>query len=758
MTARQTASPRGKRAETGSTARGAATRERIVRNWPLIALLAAYVGLALAYSLAAPIYEPTDEIRHFRYVRHLIVYRDLPVQQAEGSRAQSHHPPLYYALSALVSSWVPVSQDVYYEPPTNPYWGYRYWEVSDDNKNQYLHGDEGGLLAGGVQLAVYVVRWFTILLGAVAVWLTYRSGLLVTGGSVALSAGAAALLALNPQFLHLSGAVNNDIAATLWGAAGLYLALSVVREGPNLRRDVMIGLVIGLALLTKLNLAALIAPTVFAYLLGARSRDGCLFNWRSFLRGAVIIGGLSAILAGWWFWRNQVLYGDATSLSKVSELWSGREPAESWWALRQSLPYLWSSLWGRFGYGQVPMPQGAYMAALGFCVVALAGHMLPRRERAGRPVLLLLTAFCVAFVAVVAYYILIQPAGAMGRFLFPALPAFALLLILGMRRFVRKGRDWLAGLVAVVVLAGLAVYALAAILQPAFARPQPLKQSAVASVPNRVDAKLSGVATILGYEVSPAAVRVGEVVNVTVFWQANLRTDRDHSVFVHFLSDEGTIIAQRDTYPGLGRCPTTAWEPGVAFADVYRVHVPETAFAPDSGYIQVGMYLPGGPRLTTPDGRDAVRLTSVRVIEKAGSIPNPMQYSFAGQVALVGYTIDRRVVRPGESLRLTLYWQALSQMEVDYSVFAHVLGAENQVWARSDGWPAAGASPTSSWSPGETIEDVRELTIDPGTPPYLYDVEVGLYVPGASPLPVVAEDGHWLAQRVLLSQVRVADE
>ena len=38
-------------------------------------LLGIYLVLAVSYSLANPLYESTDELRHFRYVRHLIVRR-----------------------------------------------------------------------------------------------------------------------------------------------------------------------------------------------------------------------------------------------------------------------------------------------------------------------------------------------------------------------------------------------------------------------------------------------------------------------------------------------------------------------------------------------------------------------------------------------------------------------------------------------------------------------------------------------------------
>ena len=40
-----------------------------------ILLLIAYLALAVAYSLANPLYESTDELRHVRYVRHLTVHR-----------------------------------------------------------------------------------------------------------------------------------------------------------------------------------------------------------------------------------------------------------------------------------------------------------------------------------------------------------------------------------------------------------------------------------------------------------------------------------------------------------------------------------------------------------------------------------------------------------------------------------------------------------------------------------------------------------
>lgn len=726
----------------------------LVRHRSLVIVLLGYLVLAVFSSLVSPLYEPTDELHHFRYVRHLVAYCALPVQSTEGPRAQSHHPPLYYALGALASWWVPIEQDVYYEPRGNPHWAYRYWEVSEDNKNKYLHGDDERFPFRGVALAVRVVRWMTVLIGGAVVWLTYRIGCEFFPNQRALAAGGAALVAFNPQFVYLSGAINNDIIAALCGAAVLWACIRLVRDGPSLHSDLTLGILYGLALLSKFNLLALLALIELAYILAIwPTRD-----WRGFLRGTLVVLGLAALIAGWWFWRNQVLYGDPTGMSMLNELWMGRPFSEGLWAIPQSLPYLWSSLWGRFGYGQVPLHQVVYQGLFWLCVLALAGLLVGWRRNISFAALVLSTASVLVFTAVVLYYVAIQPAGPMGRFLFPCLPALAVLLVAGLGGFLPPRASWIAGSVVAVGMAALAIYALVAVLAPAFLPPRHLTESEIRDVPNPVGIDYGDVARLLGYRVTPTIVEPGGAVEVTLYWQARTQTEEDYAVFVHLLSDEGTMVAQRDTYPGLGKYPTTAWEPGVVFADTYRVHIPETAYAPDRGYIQVGMDPPDGLRLITSDGRDAVRLATVEVQREGNEFPNQVDIDFGDRITLVGYALDRRVARPGETIRLTLYWRALTSLDVNYGVFAHVLGDENQVWGWNDGWPVEGNAPTRTWKPGKVITDVRDLTIGLTTPPGFYDIEVGLHASGEGRLPIIAEDGHWVDSRVLLCKIRVVGD
>ncbi len=718
----------------------------------LALLLIAYVVLAVGYSLVTPLYESTDELRHVRYVRHIATYGNLPLQRAGAPRAQSHHPPLYYALGALVSCWVNVDEDVYYQPKENPFWAYRYWEVGSDNKNQYVHGADEAFPYSGITLVVYLVRWMTVLIGALTVWLTYEMGREVFPHGPSLALASAALVAFTPQFLHLSGSVGNDVPAAACGAAVLLACLRVARQGVSLRKDVMVGILLGVSVLTKFHLVVLLAPVCVAYLLTAWPRR----DWRAMLRAAIVILGLAAILLGWWFLRNWHLYGDPTGMSKLNELWAGRDAGESWWVIPQAWPHLWTSLWGRFGYGQVPLPAWIYSGLLVLSVVSVAGYLVPGRRRQAPLINLLpLVMAVVVFVIAVTYYVLIQPAGAMGRFLFPVLPAVGVLLMVGLARLVPQNSESLLGLTLTVAMACLGVYALLGVLRPAFAAPRPLGEDAIARIPHRVDVDFGDVGRLLGYDVTPREVEPGGTVEVTLYWQSLARTEREHAVFVHLMSDAGTMIAQRDTYPGLGRYPTTAWDPGTVFADTYRLQISETAYAPDEGYVQVGLYLPDGPRITTGQGDDAVQLARVEVNPRPGQFPNPLEVNFGDRVALVGYSLDRRAAPPGETIKLTLHWRALSEMDINYNVFVHVLGEENQIWARSNSPLTDEGVCTNRWRRDTVVAEVRELALAEDTPPGFYDLELGLYTRDHGRLDVLAEDGRSLGSRTLLTTVRV---
>ncbi len=709
--------------------------ETLPRSLKLVLL--AFILLAGTVSVINPLFESTDEIRHYRYIRHLITQHTLPIQGAEDVRSQSHHPPLYYTLSALFSAWVPCPHTATYKQPPNPFWGYRNWEVGVDNKLQYLHSADERFPFRHGYLAAMIPRWVNVLLGAFTVWLTWALAMRLFPATPEIALGAAAIVAFNPQFIYLSAAMNNDILAAAMGTAVILLSVTLLQDGLTSRAVTRLGIVYGLALLTKLHLAVLLAGIVLAIWKAHGS-------WREKLRALGTLLSLAGLLAGWWFVRNWQLYGDPTGLTMVNRLWDGRPASGNWWALWQSWPYLWSSFWGRFGYGQIPLPQSLYTGLLLFTGLGFAGYIRPRRGEPARGAGLLWMTM-VSFTIIVAYYILIQPAGAMGRFLFPALSSFAVLLASGWERLLPTKYT---ALVLTNGLAGLAILSLGGYLLPAVTYPPP------AAVPLENKAVQYGdIARMIPQSVQPTQLHPGEPLFVTVTWQPLHPTAAPQTVYVHLTDEAGIIVAQRDTWPGLGRAPTTNWRPGRAFQDTYRVDIPETAYTPDTVTVRIGLYDAHGRQPVYDQAQrplgDGVTVGTATILPPENApLPNPLHENFGDEITLVGYRIEPRALMAGDTLTLTLYWRATPQRRQDYFVFAQVIDPQWHVWGSKDG-------PGPAWGHGEIVEDARRITLIPQTPPGSYPIQVGVFSGPTGRLPLLAPDGRPRDDHITLGPVRV---
>ena len=754
------------------------------KHIPLVVILIAFVVLAVSYSVVNPLYESTDEIRHYHYVRHLAETHTLPVQDPALPSTQSHHPPLFYALAALVSGWVQPDHPLYFDPAVNPHWGFRYWEVSVDNKNQYLHGADEAFPYQGDALKAHLARWVNVLIGLGTVWLTYRLGQVIWPDQPALALGAMAFVAFNPMFLYMSGAINNDVIAALSSAAVLVACAEIIARGITLRRAAVLGGLYGLAILSKFNVAFILALIELALLADAWHRHA----WRrrhvrELARTNVVVLGMALLISGWWFARNQILYGEPTGVQRVTVLWGMRDPRTSLTLVLSELPYLWTSLWGRFGYGQIPMPDWTYtglkiiagLALIG--LIARAVQVIRTRSRLLALQLGLLVATVVSFAGVLFGYMLISPAGAMGRFLFPALPALGVLLTYGLSALIPA--RWTQGLaiVCLVVMASLSLVGLTGVLAPAYARPARLTEKQLAAISHPTQAIFGNQAKLLGYDVNADRVQPGGELILTVYWQALAAAAPDLTTFVGLLSRDGPVIAQRDTYPGLGNFHGSLWRAGDTFSDRYRIVLDPWAYAPDETLVLLALYTPSGGRLPVSQlsGTSlgtAITLTRVSIAPLAGALdatslgttplgttpyPNPVRVNFDNEMALLGYDVNARTVRPGEAITLTLYWQITRPTQDEYRVLAHVAGKEKyQKWAEDDGMPYVSPKRTWRWTVGQVYQETRPLRLAPDTPPGMYPIELGLYTePNNKRLAVLAQDGRQIGDTIVLTYVLV---
>lgn len=744
---------------------------------------AAFAALALAYSFANPPFEATDEIRHFRYVRYLTINRALPPVSAEASKEmQAHHPPLYYALAALVTSPVPSDAGADYSPPINPFWGFRYFEPSTDNKNQYLHSPDERWQFTGATLIVYLARLVSLLFGLGLALMAYQLARIALPGRGWIALGAMAFVAFNPMALHGSASVNNDTAAGFFGAWAVAESALIAQNGSTRDRAIRLGLALALGALSKASTLPLAAAGIAAFMFDARRRKMMFTDRRGMKAWAAAAGesakGLAlaavvvAALSGWWFARNYTQTGDPMGLTDYRAAWTGQ--ADRARLIREAisgLPYAWTTFWARFDYGQIVMPDWVYQGAALVCALALLGLIRARRELRSAALFIVALAIIASLAGWGALMITI-PATANARLIFQIFPALGLLLALGW-----SGLTPQPGVIAkayalalAVMLAAFPIYALAGYLAPAFAYPAEIKAlpvnatSASSVEPTAANANFEGAAEIVGHRLltdsseptSARSVEPGDRLDVTVYWKPLAQTASPLTVFVHLVDGERIIAAQRDTYPGLGRAATTTWRVGRIFADTYRVFIPDTAYAPQTLTVRVGLWNSVESRPLVVNDSDALTIGAIPLRARGGGLPNPTSVNFANRMQLIGYALSARTAAPGGTIILTTYWRA-NAPEADYWAYAHVVGADGRIWAIAD---SEILPPVRSWSAEKMNIDTRRITLAPDTPPGQYTIEFGVtrvLNPGQDRLSVLGDDGRELADHIDLALIRVED-
>jgi hypothetical protein len=112
-----------------------------------------------------------------------------------------------------------------------------------------------------------------------------------------------------------------------------------------------------------------------------------------------------------------------------------------------------------------------------------------------------------------------------------------------------------------------------------------------------------------------------------------------------------------------------------------------------------------------------------------GPLANQVDIDFGGDMRLIGYEVESAGLRPGESVRVRLEWEALRPMARDWSVFVHlndpVLG---RPIAQRDMFPGQGLLATRLLSPGERLVNEYVLSVPPtAVAPAELELVVGLY-------------------------------
>ena len=89
-----------------------------------------------------------------------------------------------------------------------------------------------------------------------------------------------------------------------------------------------------------------------------------------------------------------------------------------------------------------------------------------------------------------------------------------------------------------------------------------------------LEARFGEAIHLRGYSLAGDAFAPGDVLPVTLFWEAQAPIAERYKVTVQLLNGAGQLVAQHDTEPGDGLVPTNTWQPGQALTDRYGILLP----------------------------------------------------------------------------------------------------------------------------------------------------------------------------------------
>ncbi|RUA15271.1 MAG: hypothetical protein DSY55_06680 [Clostridia bacterium] len=733
----------------------------------ILLLLLAYLLLGIIYSFATPVFEASDEMWHYAVVREIVTHHRLPVQRPGVPTTWEHEgsqPPLYYFLGALLTAGVDINdyEDVHV---LNPF-SHMGIPKTTNNVNMVLHLPGQTPWRGGTSLAVYLIRWFSLLLGAGTVYFSYRLSHTLSPGNESRALLTAGLVAFNPMALFINASVNNDNLIILLSTITLWMIATEMLDktrGPHWRRTILLSALIGLAMITKISGAILLPTAALALTFRAWKQRA----WGDWVRRGVVMGLIVAVIAGWWYVRNWMLYGDWLGM-KQWVLITGPRPPEfvPTDLLKEGTSFLYG-YWGVFGGFNLLSPAWFFGLMRMLAVLAFAGLLvkLARRMFAWKTTLglthltmasyLLLT--MIGFIRLTLLFPTTQ-----GRLIFSGLSIIAFYTATGLQAWIPQRLRSQGSLLLLGTLFFSAAIIPFVTIRPAYRPPAPILALPADTAP--LDARFANGIHLLGYKLKHHAIEAGQPLDITLYWQTDRVLHENDGLSLNGWGYHEENIAKLDTWPGGGTLPTSIWQVGKIYPDHYLIKTLPNADTPTLIKLSVQLsedtHGHGLGKQIAAFGNgspvDAIMLDAGDLLTPADRITPPPQPPLA--LFEQGVELNAQTTHiSGNTLTVRLTWSTTGPVAGDYTVFTHLLDSQGAQISQSDAPPRDGYWPTSHWRPNEAITSTHRLPLPETLSDGEYTLLVGMYNSKSDQrLAVHKVDGPDLPDRALPLSVQIA--
>ncbi len=339
-----------------------------------------------------------------------------------------------------------------------------------------------------------------------------------------------------------------------------------------------------------------------------------------------------------------------------------------------------------------------FLLIAGIGIVALVRPAAPRRwHGAGW----LLAGYLLVPVVLIYLLSFVMPAYMTSRHLIFVLPAFSLLVAVGLTRW--RGRSlWTAVLVGAIMVAGIGYSTVNYFSAAAYGKP---------------DHRSWG--RYLREQVRPGDIVVVDPPHVAELYQYYAAGEEATWVGLPLLGagqeqTEAKLEELRASYDRiwLAISDTPRWgDPELLPREWFNEHAFRfdfKEFPSNQSTLQVAGYLPDWPS-----------------VERLPEDAQPWDIQFNSSLHLKGYRLVTQA-ESGQDLHVQLFWAVNAPIQEQASVRLRLVDGQGHLWGQVDECPYNGLYPMWQWQPGLLLRDEHRLPLLAGTPPGAYELELEL--------------------------------
>ncbi len=241
------------------------------------------------------------------------------------------------------------------------------------------------------------------------------------------------------------------------------------------------------------------------------------------------------------------------------------------------------------------------------------------------------------------------------------------------------------------------------------------------------DARLEGVARLYGYDAAGqdfAGLKPGDTVNLRVYWQ-NEGQAQQQQFWWRVVDGSGYVWSEAAARP-LPEFEAAASQIGAvvegAVTLILPADMPPGSYTLRAGFArakeEVGQF-------SLPAAGSKLVVSGVPVgSSQPGQV---LDHPLAPGLRLHGYDLSGDKVVPGETIWLTLYWQAVSSIQRDYALTLRLLDSTGQpVQEWHDLQPVSTTYPTSAWPANSSVRGPQPMSLASELAPGQYRFELSL--------------------------------